>query len=372
MVSLSRALKRALFEADRGWSHGYRRVRDALGVSRPPRIVPYRGWAFAERATVLARVLEDRGAPEWREGAPLRHTFAASFKRYVTLEIPEALVEVRWGGRRWRERTDEEGHLTMLITPPYGVRPGWSPIELSLPGAGARAEAEVLVTDPGAELAVVSDIDDTVIDTNVRHPLARAATLFLTDSRVRLPFDGVAALYRALHREKNPLFYVSSSPWNLYEHLAVLFERHDVPKGPMMLRDWGISREGFAPLGGHAHKRTKIERLLADHPGLPFVLIGDSGQHDAQHYVAVAERHRGRVPVIYIRDVGLRHRGELEGLVRRAREAGTELLVIDDSVSAAQHAAARGFIRGDAVAEVAADTRADQLLPGPVEQVLER
>lgn len=371
MASLSTALMRALFEADRRFGRGYRRVRDALGVSRPPRIVPYRGWAFADRATILARVLEDRGAPEWREGAPLRHTFEASIKRYATLEIPEALVEVRWAGRRWRERTDDEGHLTMLVTPPHEVRAGWSGVELSLPGAEARASAEVLVTDPRAEFAVVSDIDDTVIDTNVRHPLARVATLFLTDSRVRLPFAGVAALYRAFHREKNPLFYVSSSPWNLYEHLAVLFERHDVPKGPMLLRDWGISREGLAPLGGHAHKRTKIDRLVADHPGLAFVLIGDSGQHDARHYVAVAEHHRGRVPVIYIRDVGLRHRGELEGLVRRACRAGTELVVIDDSVSAAQHAAARGFIRGEDVAEVAADRRADALLPGPIEQVLE-
>lgn len=371
MLSLSTALQRVLFEADRRWGRGYRRMRDALGVSRPPRIVPYRGWSYADRATVLARVLEDRGAPEWREGASLRHTFEASYKRYWTLEIPEIEVEVRWNGERWSQCTDEEGHLALVVTPPAGTAIGWSRVDLRLGGGDARAEAEVLVTPEDAELAIVSDIDDTVIDTNVRHPIARAATLFLTDSRVRLPFEGVAAFYRALHRETNPLFYVSSSPWNLYEHLCVLFERHDIPKGPMLLRDWGISREGFAPLGGHAHKQQKVNQLINDHPGLPFVLIGDSGQEDARHYVAIAERHPGRVPAIYIRDVRLRRRGDLERLVQRARDIGTELVVIDDTVSAAQHAAARGFIRGDAVAEVAADRRRDELMPGPLEQALE-
>ncbi len=371
MVSLSTALQRVLFEADRQWGRGFRRMRDALGVSRPPRIVPYRGWACGERATILARVLEDRGAPEWREGAALRHTFEAAYKRYATIEIPEIEVEARWRSEAWRARTDDEGHLALLVTPPRGVDAGWHPVELSLPGDDAHARAEVHVTSSEAEVAIVSDIDDTVIDTNVRHPLARAATFFLTDSRVRLPFDGVAALYRGLHRGRNPIFYVSSSPWNLYEHLTVLFERHDIPKGPMLLRDWGISREGIAPLGGHAHKQKKVNQLINDHPGLPFVLVGDSGQEDARHYVAIAEHHRGRVPVIYIRDVGLRHRGELEALVRRAREAGTELVVVDDSVAAAQHAAARGFLSTEAVAAVAADRRADELLPTPLEQALE-
>ncbi len=369
VLPFATAIQRVLYEADRRWGRGYRRARHVLGLSRPPRIVPYRGWAFRDRATVLARVLEDRGAPEWREGASLRHTFLASYKRYATVEIPEIEVEVRWGKERWHAQTDDEGHLALLVTPPNPALPGWNRVALTLPGHGTRADAEVLVTPPSAELAVVSDIDDTVIDTNVRHPLDRVATFFLTDARVRLPFEGVAAFYRALHRGGNPIFYVSSSPWNLYEHLIVLFERHDIPKGPMILRDWGISREGFAPLGGHAHKVSKVNRLLLDHPSLPFVLIGDSGQEDARHYVAIAEHHRGRVPVIYIRDVGFRHR-ELGALGERARACGTELVVIESSVAAAEHAAAIGLVDREDVARVAEDRRADEEMPGPLEGAL--
>jgi len=368
MRTLSAALQRALYEADKRWGRGYRRARDVLGISRPPRIVPYRGWGCGERATVLARVLEDRGAQEWREGASLRHTFAASYKRYATVEIPELEVEVRWAGAVFRDRTDEEGHIELVVSPPDEAESGWNEIELYA-GREAAARAEVLMTPRSAELVVVSDIDDTVIVTNVRHPIERAATFFLTDARVRLPFEGVAAFYRALHRGRNPVFYVSSSPWNLYEHLAALFERHDVPKGPMLLRDWGISREGLAPLGGHAHKQKKVNQLVADHPTLPFVLIGDSGQEDARHYVAIAEHHPGRVRAIYIRDVG-RGRSDLDALASEARKHGTELVVIGDSVSAARHAASIGLIRDDDIAAVAADRRADESMPSPLEQAL--
>lgn len=368
---MATTVQRVLYEVDRRWGREYRRVRDRLGLSGPPRIVPYRGWSFRDRAVVLARLLEDRGAPEWREGASLRHTFSASYKRYATLEIPEAELEARWGSASWRERTDEEGHFVLTVTPPERVEPGWSEVHLCLPGRGVSTHAEVLVTPTDAPWGVISDIDDTVIDTNVRHPLARMAALFLTDSRVRLPFAGVAALYRALGRGASPIFYLSSSPWNLYEHLTVLFERHDVPKGPMLLRDWGISREGIAPLGGHAHKQQRVAQLFTDHPGLSFVLIGDSGQEDAKHYVAAAERHRGRVIAIYIRDVGTRRRGALAALERRARACGTELVVVEDSVAAARHAVACGLLRADDVADVIDDRKLDEALPSPVEQAFE-
>lgn len=345
-------------------------MRDVLGVSLPPRVVPYRGWGFGERATIRARVVEDRGAPPFSEGASLRQTFAASYKRYATLEIPEAELEVRWGASIFHDRTDEEGHIELVVSPPPEATPGWNELELRLPGDGLATHAEVLMTSPSAELAVVSDIDDTVIVTNVRHPVDRAATFFLTDSRVRLPFEGVAAFYRALHRKRNPIFYVSSSPWNLYEHLVVLFSRHALPKGPMLLRDWGISRQGLAPLGGHAHKQETVNQLVTDHPGLPFVLIGDSGQEDARHYVAIAERHPGRVRAIYIRDVGSFRRREMRKLVDRAREHGTELVLVEDSVAAARHAASIGLIRDRDVAAVARDQRADEAMPTPIEQAL--
>ena len=49
-------------------------------------------------------------------------------------------------------------------------------------------------------------------------------TTFLNNARTRLPFAGVAEFYRSLQlgrngKRNNPFFYVSSSPWNLYDLL---------------------------------------------------------------------------------------------------------------------------------------------------------
>ena len=69
----------------------------------------------------------------------------------------------------------------------------------------------------------------------------------------RLPFPGVAAFLRALYAgagggERNPLFYVSSSPWNIYDLLSEFFSLNDIPIGPVLfLRDWGLTDVELVP-----------------------------------------------------------------------------------------------------------------------------
>jgi phosphatidate phosphatase APP1 len=43
---------------------------------------------------------------------------------------------------------------------------------------------------------------------------------------------------------------------------------------------------------------------------LKFILIGDSGQHDAQLYAQLSESHPDRVLAVYIRDVTNRKNSE--------------------------------------------------------------
>jgi len=85
----------------------------------------------------------------------------------------------------------------------------------------------------GARFAVVSDIDDTVVRSSATNALKMAWILFLNSARTRLPFEGVARFYEALRRgpeggDRNPIFYVSSSPWNIYD---VLEEATDLCMG---------------------------------------------------------------------------------------------------------------------------------------------
>ena len=82
--------------------------------------------------------------------------------------------------------------------------PGWHPVSLDLadpPNARpVRATARVLTPAPTATFGVVSDMDDTVLQSEVTSFLRAARMVLLENALTRLPFPGVAAFYRALER----------------------------------------------------------------------------------------------------------------------------------------------------------------------------
>jgi phosphatidate phosphatase APP1 len=122
---------------------------------------------------------------------------------------------------------------------------------------------------------------------------------FTGSALTRTPFVGAAELYRDLAAGGNPVFYVSSSPWNLHAFLLAFLRHHGFPRGPVLLRDLLGSRTGREEKGG------RIDEILALHPDLPFVLIGDSGERDPQVYAQVVRDHPGRILAVYIREVRL-------------------------------------------------------------------
>lgn len=234
---------------------------------------------------------------------------------------------------------------------------------IRLPGADDHGSGAVraLVRVPGssARFGVVSDLDDTVIRTGATSLLTVARLTLLENAFTRLPFEGVAAFYRALERgtadrEHNPFFYVSSSPWNLYDLLTDFLAFRGVPAGPLFLRDLGLGPSGFVGFGGHHHhKLGRIEEVFELHENLPFVLVGDSGQRDPEIYREVVVRHPDRIRAVYIRDVTGEVRGrEVAAIVREVISRGVDMAVIPDSVTAAEHAAALGLVDGYAVEEV--------------------
>jgi phosphatidate phosphatase APP1 len=187
-------------------------------------------------------------------------------------------------------------------------------------------------------------------------------TVLLENAHVRLPFEGVAAFYRALHRGRNPIFYVSSGPWNLYDLLAEVFEIRGIPAGPIFLQDWGLEEEKLLVRRHDDHKREQIDAVVATYPSLPFILIGDSGQRDPEIYADVARRHPGRIRAIYIRDVTEDPRESAVREIAAAieRESGVPTLLVEDTIAAAQHAAANGWIEAAEVPAIVGEKRKDE------------
>jgi phosphatidate phosphatase APP1 len=185
----------------------------------------------------------------------------------------------------------------------------------------------------------------------------------------------VAAFYHALRKgasghARNPLFYVSSSPWNLYDLITQFLDFQGIPAGPVMLRDLDIDLGLASSRRHHEHKRENIRRVLSTFADVPAILIGDSGQQDPEIYRDVVREFSGRIKAVYIRNVSqsAERSQSIQRLADEVLAAGSSLVLADDTLAAARHAAEQGFISPDTLEAIAQDKRADEgATPGKVD-----
>lgn len=313
------------------------------------------GYGTPSRLVLSGRVLRDRdlirSAPTDSKWRNLRN----SFRRFATREVADVRVRARYGSFETLAASDAEGYFWLDLAPPEPVFDvPWQRVALELDaprGAALSTTAEVLVPPASARFGVVSDIDDTVVTTNVTSTFRMLATVLLSNAHARTPFDGIAAFYRALQRgatggEGNPIFYVSNGPWNFYGLLVEFFKVNHMPLGPLFLRDFGPHVLFSSDSAHGGHKLMHIARILETYERLPFVLIGDSGERDPEIYAEIVRRYPGRIRAIYIRSVDRRPQrlAAIATLAETIRGTSTQFVLAADSAEAAAHAAREGLI----------------------------
>ena len=338
-------------------------------------LLPYRSYGTATRLYFIGRVLDEAPLPPPAERGSVWRGIKTMWQRLETDEVPGATVEIGLEGHVTRVETDDEGYFRINLTPatPLPWNDGWHPVPLRLVGLpkgvaltgddAITATATVLVPPPDAEFGIISDIDDTIVETGATSLPRMFRNTFLRTYRKRLPFAGVAEFYRALQlglngKRNNPVFYVSSSPWNLYDLLDDYMTFHGLPAGPLLLRDFGIARANLRE--GHLdHKLREITQVFETYPTLTFVLIGDSGQRDPVIYREVVRRFPSRVRAIYIRDVETGQDSKRDAIVTtlaaEIRAEGVPMLLVADTAAAAAHAVTLGLVTPPAAADVAVD-----------------
>ena len=348
-----------------------RRYRERNGVhSRDPVAVQvYRGYRSSTKLFVQARVLEDEGVSVAASDRRLRNV-ANALRSFESDEVPGARVHFDYRGQTFERVADDEGYLYIHADVEGEASPeAWDEIDaelLEVPFERRVVErtftGEVADLSREARFAVVTDIDDTLLKTHITSPLKlRALWHTLVDNaHTRVAFEGAAELYRALNygpegeRDDNPVFYLSRSPWNLYGMLESFLDNRDFPRGPIFLRDVGL---GYLTPGSEAgHKVSTLLRLVDDFPGLPFVLVGDSGERDADIYLSVAARHPERIAAIVIRNVkDNRNARRIAALfARRAGASGPPCFLVRDSAEAAERLAGLGLVNPQQARQVAA------------------
>ncbi len=361
------------------------RLKQRSGLLGPPKILPYRGFGNEDTMFMRGKVLEDKGLATPEESQNKWQNASAMFKRYISNETPCVQLRVTYQGHSTIVQTDREGHFILQLKNRKEYQSGneWQQVKLELldrvtPNQGpVITSGEVLISGNDNAMGIISDVDDTILVSRATNIYKKLRLMLFKNARTRLPFEGVAAFYRALYNgtkpgQINPIFYVSSSSWKLYDLLRDFCKIQGIPKGPFLLRDSRMDEFKIITSLHKGHKLAQVKRIMEMYPNKSFILIGDSGQKDPEIYAEVVRRYPGRVKTIYIRDVTREKRDmEIQLLVKAMEESGVEMLLVKDTVEAAEHAVSKGYITPESLPVIRGERRKDLEAPSDMEQLIE-
>ena len=302
--------------------HPIERLVDRIKRRAPknPVIAGYLGYATPETIVLRGRVLSAvvRRSPAQQDSKWTN--FLAMLRLFATDEVAD--VTVRAGDQI--AQTDEEGYFSLIL--PRSDQSGWFETQVVLDGhpkVCATLAAQIPSAD--AQYGIVSDIDDTVLETGAYTLLKNLWTSLTGNALTRHVFPDAKTLIDRLHDGRNPVFFVSSSPWNIFEFLRAVFDRHGVLRAPMFLRDLGLSETQFITGTHGGHKGAAIDTILAANPDLPFVLVGDTGQQDAHVYLDAFQRHPDRIIKVVLREPGPGPDVASETAISEMKKAGLDV-----------------------------------------------
>jgi len=339
--------------------------------SAPIRVQPYFGYRSRTRLVLRVRALRSAVgsfAPtaERRGGLRAIRVMFAQFASPEVAGLPVGLrIEGPDGALLLAEGvSDREGYVQFdcALDPAWTLpeHPAWETADVTWVNAEGpqRAEAHVLTPGLDSDLAVISDIDDTIIETGITGGVRNFARNWrrvlaqMPDERIAVP--GADAFYGALgggqvlpagerraakripatHR---PFFYVSSSPWNLFSYLVAFQRSKKLPLGPLLLRDWGLNRATFGSAAHGEHKSAAIGAILAMYPELRFALIGDDTQGDLPAFAEIVRRFEGRIAAVFVRTAAGEALTDAEHAATQAIRAAGVSLWLGESFAAGEH-----------------------------------
>ncbi|HWQ05150.1 MAG TPA: phosphatase domain-containing protein [Longilinea sp.] len=340
-----------------------RRLEGRFSGPEPTMVVPLAAFTYPGGFYIKGRILHQSHPIISADNQSVWDDLLDFYHRMNSDEIPNARLRLLAGSETFYLESDEEGYFELNTSfstsqpHPKSVQLEWLTESETDPTKEPAKTAEVMVPlvhfSNAVRYGVISDVDDTLLVSNVQNPFGLIRTLVSGRASQRSAFPGVPAFYRGLQAGGNPLFFVSSSPWNLSDLLEETFDYHGLPEHVTFLRDWAISDQEILPTDNVDYKLGMLRLITSLFPDLPFLLIGDSGQQDPEIYARFILENPGRILGVYIRDVSPDDRRD--AAVHQLKTSGVPLLLAVDSFSMARDAVARGWLNPEVVSEIEAD-----------------
>lgn len=268
-------------------------------------LIFYPSYGDARHTVIEGRVVKMRRAREaatddgwWRNARRNAGLMINDERRGVA-------VQLSVDGRDFQTVTDREGYFRVPVAD-LALPAGWH--RFSGEQGTASAHGDLLIVPQANTIGVISDLDDTLLISQVTSKRKLLSNTFLKNPLQREAVEGAARLIAAIaarnpHPEAAPVIYLSASPRQLYANITHFLTHNHFPLGVLLTKRVTNDRTSDPLINQVAYKTRKIEEVLERLPQVRFVLLGDDGERDPEIYHAIRERYPDRIEQILIRRV---------------------------------------------------------------------
>jgi hypothetical protein len=232
-------------------------------------------------------------------GTKVDYGFHSVDGRYPTMVAPS-------------NETDARGIATTSFTVEYPCNIG--DVEIGAAGMANSVRIPVVRADLGD--LFISDIDDTIRETNVLKPIQAVWNTLFHPFK---PIQDMQSWYKKIEtqtsksQEKPIWHYVSGAPDALHESLSQFTSLSGYPNGQFHLRPLS----GFKLINllrkNDNYKLETIQSIQKEYPGRKMILIGDSTERDPEIFSEIYRLYPQKIKCIYIRKVtGVHAKKELK------------------------------------------------------------
>lgn len=291
----------------------YKRLLKRIGINTDLSVKVYKGFGHENNLMVSGHVLAVSSKPTERYFKNILRNIFQLLKLFFVKPVPDASVVLHWRDQRVHAVSEKDGYFKMEWVSDTGVAAGKHSLRVDY----LDPTGKVLATGNGelfvphiTQLGIISDIDDTFLVSHSSTIFKRLWTLFTHNAQSRRAFEGVREHYKLLEYAEttdetpNPIFYVSSSEWNLYDYLTEFVSIQKLPEGIFMLsqlkRWYQLVKTGKTK---HEGKFVRAVRIMDAFPKQHFILLGDNSQKDPEIYSTLVDHFPERIHAVYIRHV---------------------------------------------------------------------
>lgn len=279
----------------------------------------FRGYASQDKLFIQGRISRYRHIKNNPEASPLEHLLD-TIKRIFNTRIPDVTCEISVLNHTFLTTSNSAGYFTLETNWPSPFYPScscWLNVEAEVKPPNdfsiekSTMSGEILFVSNKQKFIVISDIDDTLLLTGVKSLFYWKVVYntFLKNLEQRRGIPGAPAFFQRLTQLKDQadwqtfVFYISSTPRTLYDFVLTWLDRCHFPKGPILLKDFGLSTLDKGASQRFKSKLAWIKHVMSFFPTIPFVLVGDSGEKDFFLYQNLAKEYPDMVKAILIRDI---------------------------------------------------------------------